>query len=149
MDDVTEAEYRTLCDEMSEEGFFVPVPAESLTALNPFGDQSCVYVDTSREINVAQLTDEIGELVGFEVQLIVINPRPGTPVSRENLARLYVCPEVESEVIAKAVSLHKINETYGLTRDRVLRQELIEKLREDDLTPGEMREALRLVLESG
>lgn len=87
----------------------------------PFGHVESVSVDTESDVNLAQLSDEIGVLNGAPVQCAMVSLDTG--------ARLYITPPVSEELIARAIAAHEPDELYSLTPEQRARHELAEKIK--------------------
>lgn len=133
--------------EVDLETLHVVMTPAKLADTNPFAGQEVYVTEVSQEINAAQLTDEIGKAAGFDVQLSVINRRPGTPIGEDNPAKVYIHPPVDGRTVHAKIRAHQIDDLYGLTQDQKDRIVLVGKLRRgEDLTQDEMTRALRLAL---
>lgn len=137
----------TLDPSVDLETLHVMMTPAKLADTNPFGGADVYVTELDREVNTAQLADEIGESAGFEVQLSVVNRRPGTPIGEDNPAKIYVHPPVDGRVVRGKIKSHQIDDLYGLTSDQRDRIVLVGKLRRhEELTPDETARVLRLAL---
>lgn len=133
--------------DVDDESIYVMMTPARLADSNPFGDVECCSVTLTREVNVTQLSDEIRAMAGYEVQLSVIKPQPGTKINGDHPAKLYVHPMVEESVIQKSVADHVPDDLYSLTPDQRMRAELLGKLkRGEELSVTELTQALQLAL---
>jgi len=132
--------------EVDMDTLFVSMTPKKMADTNPF-DGDCYTTSLDRQVNVAQLGDEISEAVGFNVQLSVVNPCPGTPISEDNPATMYIHPPVDGRVVRGKIRSHQIDDLYGLSEDQRARLTLTDKLRRgESLTEKEQATALRLAL---
>lgn len=129
------------------ETLHVVMTPEKLADTNPFGGAGVYVTEVTREVGTQQLADEIGEAAGFDVQLSVVNRRPGTPISEDNPAKVYVHPPVDGRMVRGKIKSHQIDDMYGLTSDQRDRIVLVGKLRRgEDLSKKELARALSLAL---
>ena len=137
-----------MADDVSQdEALFTTVRPEALALANPFGDAECVRVDLLRPVNVSQLADEITAEIGQGVQISMVNARPGTPVSADNPAGLFIRPVIDEDVLTEVITKHRPDDAYGLGIRHKERLDLVEKLESgEDLTKEELIRALKIAL---
>lgn len=127
---------------------FTQVPPGAVMVTNPFGHNDCVRIRIVKDVNVAQLADELEKHLGHPVQVTLSN---GNGRANEEFpAFLFVSPPAPEDDILDVVGDHQPDPDYGLGEGYRERARLLSKLRAgEELSTAELSRALLLALTNG
>lgn len=129
-----------------------PVAVEAgVESADPFGGDSQRFT-WPREVSVGQLQTEVSAALGDGVRVAVIAPldEEGAPVTvdAQSPLTMYVTPSSADLVgLRQVLAAHQVDPYFGMSGEERQQAQLREKIAAGgELTPGEMQQALRMLV---
>lgn len=122
--------------------------AEEIVGTPPFNGD-CTGVELTRTVNPSQLSDELSDAAGLQVQVMTMSSHPGPEISPEAPARLYAHPRVDEDLLRRVIDDHDPDDDYGYTPQQREKMALLSKISAgQELSREEVTRALALSLQT-
>lgn len=135
--------------EPAEPAELAAAQVDEFRVLDPFEGKTTRVEGVTGLYHVEQVRDEVAAAAGLqpsEVQIALVLEDPYSESSESNPGVVYVSPAVDVKIVKKALADHKADPQYGMSEGQLTWLAIKAKIAGDDeLSPTEMRDALRVL----